>query len=317
MGKSIVDVAVLTYKPDEKFIKLMDSLRIQDVKPGRIIIVNTEEKYLERLIFGTDFIKKNPKVEIHNISRKEFDHAGTRNKAAKYSDAEFLIFMTQDAVPTDTHLISGLLKPMEDASVAVSYGRQLPGKDAGIIERYNREFNYPEGDRLKTAKDIPELGIKTVFCSDVCACYRRSFFDEQGGFSAPAIFNEDMVFADGVIKAGMGIYYASGAKVIHSHEYTVKQQFKRNFDLGVSQEMHPEVFGDLKSEGEGKKLVKGCIKKLIDEHEALQIPGFIMHCAARFLGYKLGRNYKRLSRRMILKCTNNKGYWNNGARMSF
>lgn len=317
MGKSIVDVAVLTYKPDEKFIKLMDSLRIQDVKPGRIIIVNTEEKYLERLIFGTDFIKKNSKVEIHNISRKEFDHAGTRNKAAKYSDAEFLIFMTQDAVPTDTRLISELLKPMEDASVAVSYGRQLPGKDAGIIERYNREFNYPEGDRLKTAKDIPELGIKTVFCSDVCACYRRSFFDEQGGFSAPAIFNEDMVFADGVIKAGMGIYYASGAKVIHSHEYTVKQQFKRNFDLGVSQEMHPEVFGDLKSEGEGKKLVKGCIKKLIDEHEALQIPGFIMHCAARFLGYKLGRNYKRLSRRMILKCTNNKGYWNNEARMSF
>ena len=309
MGKSIVDVAVLTYKPDEKFIKLMDSLRIQDVKPGRIIIVNTEEKYLERLIFGTDFIKKNPKVEIHNISRKEFDHAGTRNKAAKYSDAEFLIFMTQDAVPTDTHLISELLKPMEDASVAVSYGRQLPGKDAGIIERYNREFNYPEGDRLKTAKDIPELGIKTVFCSDVCACYRRSFFDEQGGFSAPAIFNEDMVFADGVIKAGLGIYYASGAKVIHSHEYTVKQQFKRNFDLGVSQEMHPEVFGDLKSEGEGKKLVKGCIGRLVRDHAAHLIPGFIVHCAARFLGYKLGRNYKKLSRGMILKFTNNRGYW--------
>ena len=309
MEKSIVDVAVLTYKPDEKFIKLMDMLQLQDVKPGRIIILNTEEKYLERLIFGTDFIKKNPRAEIHNISRKEFDHAGTRNKAAKYSDAEFLIFMTQDAVPTDTHLIGELLKPMEDSSVAVSYGRQLPGRDAGIIERYNREFNYPDGDRLKTARDIPELGIKTLFCSDVCACYRRSYFDERGGFSEPAIFNEDMVFADGAVKAGMGIYYASGAKVIHSHEYTVGQQFKRNFDLGVSQAVHPEVFGALKSEGEGKKLVKGCIKRLINDHAAYLIPGFIIHCAARFLGYKLGRNYKRLSRGMIMKCTNNRGYW--------
>ncbi|MCR5023080.1 MAG: glycosyltransferase [Lachnospiraceae bacterium] len=309
MGKSIVDVAVLTYKPDEKFIKLMDSLRLQDVKPGRIIIVNTEEKYLERLIFGTDFIKKNPSAEIHNISRKEFDHAGTRNKAARYSDAEFLIFMTQDAVPADTHLISNLLKPMEDVSVAVSYGRQLPGKDAGIIERYNRDFNYPDKDRLKTASDIPELGIKTIFCSDVCACYRRSFFDERGGFSEPAIFNEDMVFAYGAIKAGMGIYYSSGAKVVHSHEYTVKQQFKRNFDLGVSQAVHSEVFGNMKSEGEGKKLVKGCIKKLLSDHSAHLIPGFIVHCAARFLGYKLGRNYEHLSRRMIMMCTNNVGYW--------
>ncbi|MBQ7724628.1 MAG: glycosyltransferase [Lachnospiraceae bacterium] len=309
MGKSIVDIAVLTYKPDEKFIKLMDSLRLQDVKPGRIIIVNTEEKYLERLIFGTDFIKKNPGVEIHNISGKEFDHAGTRNKAARYSDAEFLIFMTQDAVPADTRLISNLLKPMEDVSVAVSYGRQLPGKDAGIIERYNRDFNYPDKDRLKTAKDIPELGIKTIFCSDVCACYRRSFFDEMGGFSEPAIFNEDMVFAYDAIKAGMGIYYSSEAKVVHSHEYTVKQQFKRNFDLGVSQAVHPEVFGNIKSEGEGKKLVKGCIKKLLSNHSAYLIPGFIVHCAARFLGYKLGRNYKHLSRRMIMMCTNNVGYW--------
>ena len=309
MGKSIVDIAVLTCKPDEKFIKLMDSLRLQDVKPGRIIIVNTEEKYLERLIFGTDFIKKNPGVEIHNISGKEFDHAGTRNKAARYSDAEFLIFMTQDAVPADTRLISNLLKPMEDVSVAVSYGRQLPGKDAGIIERYNRDFNYPDKDRLKTAKDIPELGIKTIFCSDVCACYRRSFFDEMGGFSEPAIFNEDMVFAYDAIKAGMGIYYSSEAKVVHSHEYTVKQQFKRNFDLGVSQAVHPEVFGNMKSEGEGKKLVKGCIKKLLSNHSAYLIPGFIVHCAARFLGYKLGRNYKHLSRRMIMMCTNNVEYW--------
>jgi len=309
MENSKVDVAVLTYKPDEKFIKLVEMLGSQEVRPGHIIIVNTEEKYLERLIFGTDFIKKNPLVEIHNISKREFDHARTRNRAATYSKAEFLVFMTQDAVPTDLNLIGELLKPMEDPGVVVSYARQLPGKDAGIIERYNRNFNYPDKDRHKDINDIPELGIKTIFCSDVCACYRRSFFDLKGGFSEPAIFNEDMVFADGAVKAGMSIFYASKAKVIHSHEYTLTQQFKRNFDLGVSQALHPEVFRGLRSEGEGKKLVKGCIGKLKSEHAYHLIPGFILHCASRLIGYKLGRNYKRLSRGMILKCTDNKGYW--------
>ena len=55
---------------------------------------------------------------------------------------------------------------------------------------------------------------------------------------------------------GYAVAYAADAKVIHSHNYSCMQQFHRNFDLGVSQAEHPEVFEGIKSESEGIKLVK-------------------------------------------------------------
>ena len=54
--------------------------------------------------------------------------------------------------------------------------------------------------------------------------------------------------------------YVPDAKVIHSHNLTPMQQFHCNFDLAVSQAEHPEIFADLKSEGEGIRLVKQTAK---------------------------------------------------------
>ena len=70
------------------------------------------------------------------------------------------------------------------------------------------------------------------------------------------IFNEDMIYAAGVIQAGYAIAYAADAKVIHSHNYSGWQQFTRNFDLGVSHVQYPAVFDGVPPEGEGMKLVK-------------------------------------------------------------
>lgn len=105
-----------------------------------------------------------------------------------------------------------------------------------------RGYNYPPASRVKSLEDLPELGIKTYFCSNVCCAYRREIYEALGGFIKHAIFNEDMLFAAKAIQAGYRIAYAAEARVIHSHNYTCGQYFHRNFDLGVSQADHPEVF---------------------------------------------------------------------------
>ncbi len=286
MDKYSVDVVILTYKPDEKFIRLINMLKKQTVLPENIIIVNTGEKFFS---ISADFSKACEDLEVHHITEGSFDHGESRNYGASLSNSEYIIFMTQDAVPDDTRLVEELLGPMASPEVAVSYARQLPASDAGAIERFNRSFNYPDGDRLKTDADFEKLGIKTIFCSDVCACYRRSAFDSLGGF-VRTDFNEDMIFAFHALKAGYGIYYSSKARVIHSHEYTAFQQFKRNIALGASQGEHPEVFGNLRSEGEGKRLVKECIAYLIRIRKPYLIPVFVIHCAARYAGFLVGKS---------------------------
>ena len=272
-------------------ISSLELLEGQSVVPNRIIIINTEEKYLESLLFGTNFGEKYKNIDIYHLSKIEFNHGKSRNLGASKSDADYIVFMTQDAMPVDDKLIENLLKPLEeDDKAAVSYARQLPAK-------------------IQRAEDLPERGIKTYFCSDVCACYRKVIFDELGGFFNRVVFNEDMIYACKAVNAGYYIYYKAEAKVVHSHNYTAKQQLKRNFDLGASQADHPEVFEGVSSESEGKKLISGSIGYMIRNGKAYLIPKFFFHCAARLTGYVLGKNYRKLGKGLIWRLTSNKSYW--------
>lgn len=304
-----VDVIIPVYKPDESFATLMERLQKQNIKPEKIIILNTRtenDKEAEQLSakYG-----RAENVKIIHIEKPEFDHGGTRKYGATLSDAEYMLFMTQDAIPHDKQLVERLLEPMQKNNVAAAYARQLPRKDAGIIEAYTRTFNYPEEPAMKSKKDLKTLGIKTYFCSNVCAIYRKSVYEELGGFVEKTIFNEDMIMASKIIQAGYDIAYAAKAKVIHSHHYTWKQQFSRNFDLAVSQKQYQEVFAGIKSESEGIRLVKQTAGYLKRHHKAHLIPGLIMESGFKYLGYKCGYHYGKLPKKLVKKWSMNKGYW--------
>lgn len=304
-----IDVIIPVYKPDKRFFELLDMLSKQTVSVNRIILMNTEQKYWDELVYNNPKKKIADNVRVWHISKREFDHGRTRRDAVKKSQAELFVMMTMDAMPKDEFLLENLIKPLEQEQVAVSYARQLPREDAGPVEKFTRYFNYPENGCIKTKKDIPQLGIKTFFCSNVCAAYKRSVYDEIGGFIRNAIFNEDMVYAANAVEKGYGIAYAASAQVIHSHHYTNKEQFHRNFDVGVSQAEHPEVFGSVPSESEGIKLVKQTAAYLKAEgHGNLIIPMCITS-GYKLIGYKLGKNYKNLPPKKVLKYTMNKEYF--------
>ena len=191
-----------------------------------------------------------------------------------------------------------------------AYARQLPRADCRFLERYTRSFNYPEKSCLKTKADLKRLGIKTFFASNVCCAYDREKFWFQGGFIQNAIFNEDMIFAGkAVMEDDYAIAYVADAKVIHSHNYNCTQQFKRNFDLAVSQADHPEVFGGIHSESEGIRLVKQTARYLSQQHRPWLIPGMFVKSGFKYMGYRMGKVYSMLPRWLILKCTMNREYW--------
>lgn len=308
---STVDIIIPTYKPDMALLRLIDDLERQSVRPSKIIIMNTEEKYWDDLLSKS---KENPQekydnIVVEHVTKAEFDHGETRNRGVSCSDAEFFLMMTQDAFPRDKVLISSLLKAFDDSNVAAAYARQYPKSDCNLAERYSRKFNYPTEPMKKTQADIPRLGIKTYFCSNVCAMYRRSMFDELGGFIHRAIFNEDMVYAGTACQKGYAICYVPEAGVIHSHNYTCAQQFHRNFDIGVSQTDHPEIFAAVSSEAEGKKMVSQTIGHFKQMGKSYLIPHYIVMCGCRWLGYKLGKNYKKLPKGLLPKLSLNKEYW--------
>lgn len=305
MENKTVDVIIPAYHPGKEFATLIKRLEKQSVPIHRIIVMNTEES-----MWNKEWEKLSDVMEIHHLAKSEFDHGGTRAQAAELSDADVMIFMTQDAMPADRELLAELLKALEqDENIAAAYARQLPNAECSFVERYTRAFNYPDRSGVKTKKDMDQYGIKTFFCSNVCAAYKKDIYQKQGGFVRRTIFNEDMIYAGGLIQAGYGIAYAAEAKVIHSHNYNCMQQFHRNFDLGVSQAEHPEIFEGVPSEGEGMRLVKKTLSHLVRSGKIWLIPGFVLQCAGKYAGYLAGKNFRRLPKKFVLWCTMSPNYW--------
>lgn len=303
-----VDVIIPVYKPGKELITLIERLERQTMVPGKIILMNTEEKHFLKSVSQESIQERYGNIEVYHINKKEFDHARTRRQGVKKSEAEVFVMMTQDAMPSDCHLIEHLVNALKE-DVAVSYARQLPKENCSFIEKYTRSFNYPEQSRVKSMDDLKELGIKTYFCSNVCAAYRRDIYEKLGGFVRNAIFNEDMIYAAGALKAGYKVAYEAKAQVIHSHNYTCSQQFHRNFDLGVSQAEHPEVFAGIKSESEGKKMILKTAVYLRKNGRSRLIPLLFMQTAAKYAGYLLGKHYRFLPGSWVVACSDNKDYW--------
>lgn len=306
MDTKKIDVIIPVYRPGEEFSKLLERLEVQDYPISRIIIMHTEEG-----AWKEQWEKDHPILEVHHIKKQEFDHGGTRKRASELSDGEIMVFMTQDALPADTHLIGQLVKALTARDdIGAAYARQLPTPSCSFVESYTRAFNYPEKSSVKTEKDLPTYGIKTFFCSNVCAAYRKDVYKDLGGFVEKTIFNEDMIYAAGLIRKGFGIAYAADARVIHSHNYNCSQQFHRNFDLGVSQTEYHEIFDSVPSEGEGIRLVKKTFAHLLKSGKWYMIPGFVLQSGCKYAGYLAGKRYKKFPRKLLLWCTMNKSYWN-------
>ena len=307
-----VTVLIPTWKPDERFDMLMKRLSMQTLLPRRVLILNTvdgaDDGQIGRVV---DAWRDSFEVlSVFHIDKNEFDHGKTRHLGFTFSDTELVLCMTQDAVPAGKRMIENLARCFDDPKVAAAYGRQLARTSGSARERFTRRFNYPAQSMVKSAKDLERLGVKTFFCSDVCAMWRRDVYFAMGGFESPAIFNEDMVLAGKLVLAGWKIAYAADAAVWHSHSYSPLRQMKRNFDLGVSQAQHPELFARYPSEGEGIRMVKQCAAYLVRCGHAEELPGLFADSACKYMGYRLGKNYERLPGRVVRKLTDNKAYWN-------
>ena len=238
--KQNYDVIIPTYKPDEKCKRLLDALEKQEVPPRKIILINTEEALFPKSLLEG----RNPELYLlKHIKKEEFDHAYARNLGVSFSDAPFFLCMTEDAVPKDNSCTKELLEAFSwEEKIGAVYARQLTDEQSSFDEVLSRSFNYGTEPKICGIEQLPKLGIKCFFQSNVCCMYKKDLFQSLGGFSEPSIFNEDMIYAARMQEAGGKTAYCPKAEVWHSHHFSAMDQFHRNFDLGVSHRDYREIF---------------------------------------------------------------------------
>ena len=308
-----INVVILTYMPKDDLITSLNLLLKQDISLNKIIIINTNKDLFYKNITKKNELRQlllNNIFYIEHINEKEFDHGHTRNIGIKKFNSDYVLYMTDDAIPFDTKLINELYSSFKKyKNVAVTYARQIPKDDACFKEKVIREFNYPNIEMVKNIDTIEQYKIKNYFCSNVCAMYDTKILNDLNCFNENLILNEDMVYAYTAINNKYNVVYNNNALVLHSHNYNYINQFKRNFDIGVSQICFKNIFGNLSSENEGKKLFIFIIKKCIKNYKFLTIFDFIIECIFRYFGYFLGKNFNKLPFKLCILFSNNKYYF--------
>lgn len=302
-----VQVIIPIYYPNEKFTRLLQMLIHQDCPFMQVLLIDSgnDKSYL-------DIIDDMNNISVMNIKPSEFNHGGTRQRGiSAFPQADIYVFMTQDAIPKDEKTISKLVTAFRDKSIGCAYGRQLPHEEASGLARTARLINYPEMSYVRNFTHRNIYGIKTPFISNSFAAYRREAITEIGGFPTNTILSEDMWVCARMLIAGWQVAYVAEAQVYHSHNYTVWQEFRRYFDIGVFQSREQwigEIFG--KAEGEGKKFVFKQIRYLLKESPA-ELPLMFINNVFKYIGYKLGQNERYFSIKLKSKLSMNRNFWSN------
>lgn len=283
MRGSKISVIIPTLNAEAMIDQLLTRLENQYRTPDEIIVIDSssDDKTVKR-------VQQHPDVKLLEIQRKDFNHGGSRDYALRKSSGDYVLFLTQDALPKDTYYIHDIIQPFRDEAVALVYGRQVPRSDARAAEKMVREYTYGEGSYVVTREDIPRMGIKAFRATDVCAAYRRSAYLEVGGFDNPVLTNEDMFIAARFLKANWKVVYEAEAEVIHSHNFTLMQQYKRNYIQGFEIEKHRAILGNVPLTGEGISMMTYTMKGLLKHGKVLEMGRFAIDCAFRYIGNKKG-----------------------------
>jgi len=300
----VVGLCVPTLNAGAQWREWLAALRGQQCKPARVLVVDSSSTD------DTVALALADNLSVHVIPRGQFNHGGTRQLAVDLlGDAGIVVFLTQDAILAGPKSLEKLLEAFDDPSVGAAYGRQLPRRGARPIEAHARLYNYPGESRVKSLADAGELGIKVAFISNSFAAYRRVALEAVGGFPSGTIMNEDTYAAGKMLLSGWKIAYRAEAGVYHSHDYSLLEECRRYFDIGVfhaRERWMREALGS--AEGEGLRYVRSERAYLAQVAPHL-IPAALMRAAGKLAGYRLGLLEERLPLRVKRSISMQPSFW--------
>lgn len=267
----------------EKFIYSLNSSIInqKEVNLNEIKYILTESND------GSEKILNDLKLNYKKIAKKDFSHSLVREKAARESNADIIVFITQDIVIESDKWLHNLVKPIIDKEAEASYSRQLTKYNN--LEKYTRECNYPDISCIKSKEDIKLLGLNTFFYSDASSAIKKDIFVKLNGYDNKKLpINEDMYIAYKLIMNNYRIKYCADSVIYHSHDFTLKEIYDRYKLTGkfFKQNKYLDQFGTNNS---GKKMAKYILKRMFEDKKYYLLFRYPFDMAARYFGMKVGK----------------------------
>jgi len=217
-------VVIPTYNGGELLKQVVARVRTQRL-PGEVHFLCIDSSSDD----GTNEFLRDAGVDLVTIPQAEFQHGRTRNRAVEMARAEFVAFLTQDALPLDDMWLYNLVCVLKAYPQAGGvFGRHVAYEDASEFVRRDIRRHFEKFDGLPVCIDptdswvregLSNLPMKQLFhfYSDNNSCLRTAAWRSV---AIPNLdYGEDQAFAYELLNHGYGKAYARNAVVYHSHNY--------------------------------------------------------------------------------------------------
>ena len=264
----------------------IDSLHKSILKQKKVKI-NKIQYILTESVDDTEKYLKDNKINYRKISKQDFSHSLVRESAAMSSNADILVFITQDIIIKNEMWLYNLTKDISNNKCEATYSRQITKYDN--IEKYTREKNYPTKSYIVSRKDISKLGLRTFFFSDASSAIKGDIFKKLNGYDQKKLpISEDMYIAYKIIMNGYKIKYCADSVVYHSHNFKLKELYNRYKLTGkfFKENNYLDKFGTSES---GANLAKYILKRIIEDKNYKLLFRYPFDMAVRFIGMKVGK----------------------------
>ncbi len=230
-----VSVLMPTYQGMEFLARVFDALSAQVVPfEWEMIVVDSSSSDGTWEYVGERQESFPVPLKRERIFGVEFDHGDTRNMLAARSRGEFLVFLTQDAIPASENWLASVIANFEDNSVGAVTCRNIPRPDAQVLTKIfsegdmgywaeRREVRLPAPDEYAAMGPHEKRGLFNF--NDVASAFRRELWERHPFPRTP--FGEDILMARAFLEAGYTVVYDSDACVEHSHDYGAEETLSR------------------------------------------------------------------------------------------
>jgi len=173
-----------------------------------------------------DIIREfNQPERIRLNDSRSYNPGRVLNQAVSETSGEVLVFLNSDATPERPDWLQRIIEPLADPRVGAVYGRQTPRPDCRPLFVKDTERAFGDG-RVAAAW--------VHFFSMANAAARREIL--QGfPFETRIQYSEDIEWSYRLRQAGYLIRYVAEAPATHSHNYSLRQSYKRHFGEGQAE----------------------------------------------------------------------------------
>jgi rhamnosyltransferase len=214
MSDPLVSIVMRSFNEGWALRQTLPAVRSQEYQNWELIVVDSGSTD-----GSCDLIRQFAPVHFIQIRPEEYHPSRVLNRGMSLSRADWVVFINADATPQGPNWLRPLAEALQDPKTAAVFGRQIPRPDCPAV--YAHDYYRCFGERRESEN-------WEHFFSMVSSGLRKDIWSRRG-FREEMQYSEDDEYTRWCRQQGYRIVYCPESVVVHSHNYTAGQAYKRSF----------------------------------------------------------------------------------------